>query len=158
MKTIFLLIILATCLPTVALSVTPLYYHTFAIAKIEACVEEILSVGIPTLKTEEWMLKKSREESTYIREVQKISLKVLRVIEFEKRDPGVSSLTQGTTIIVTNLFMDQKPPFKAGDRIEVRVRLVLPEQEYNPGDQRAQWWFFPKGEKEDISPPRRPFL
>lgn len=157
MKPIFLLIILAIFLPINALSVTPLYYHTFAIAQIEACVEEIVSIGIPTLKTDELMLKKSREESTYIRDIQKISLKVLRVIEFEKRDPRVPSLFEGAMIVITNPFTDQRPPFKVGDRIAVRVRLVLPEQEYNPEDQRKHWWFFPKGEKEDIFPPRRSF-
>ncbi|MEW6416518.1 MAG: hypothetical protein AB1480_00135 [Nitrospirota bacterium] len=143
--------------PASVLSVTPLYYHTFAVAEIEASVEEICIVGIPTLKTDEFMRKKSREESTYVMEAQKIRLKVKRVIKFKKRDATVPAIIEGKTIEMTNPFADQKTPFKVGDRIKVRVRLVLPEEKYNPGDPRKQWWFFPAGEKEDTFPPRHPF-
>jgi len=158
MKFIFLfLTFLVLLFPIPAFSVTPLYYHTFAIAEIEASVEEICTVGVPTLKTEEFMRGKSKEESTYIREVQNISLKVIQVIKFEKKDAKVENILEGKTIKITNPFTDQKPPFKVGDKIKTRIRLVLPEEKYNPKDPRKQWWFFPAGEKEDIFPPRNPF-
>ncbi len=158
MKFIFLPItLLILIFPVTACPVTPLYYHTFAVAEIEASVEEICIVGIPTLKTDEFMRGKSKEESMYIREVQKIRLKVIRVIKFERKDSKVENILEGETIKITNPFTDQTPPFKVGDKIKTRIRLVLPEETYNPQDQRKQWWFFPLGEKEDIFPPRHPF-
>ena len=158
MRLIFLfLIFLGLLFPVTSLSVTALHYNTFAVADIEAYVEKICLAGVPTLKTDEFMLKRPMKESVYIREVQKISLKIKKIKIFEKRGLKVSPVVEGETIEATNPFTDQKPPFKVGDRIKVRVRLVLPEEEYNSMDPRLQWWFFPIGEKEDIFPPRHPF-
>lgn len=142
---------------TAIFAVTPLYYHTFAIAEIEAYVEGIRHIGVPTLDTNEFMQKKTLKESIFTGEVQKISLKVIRSIKFKKKEPMVPDIRVGEMLEVTNSYVDQKPPFKIGDKIKVRLRLVLPEEKYNPKDERLQWWFFPKGEKEDISPPRQPF-
>ena len=154
---VFFWVILILLLPLPALSVTPLYYHTFAIAEIEATVEKISLTGVPTLKTDDFMRGKPLAESTQIMEVQKIYLKVKRVINLEKRDDLVAPVTEGEVIEVTNPFVDQNPPFKTGETIQTRIRLVLPEEKYDPRDPRKQWWFFPPGEVEKGFPPRRPF-
>lgn len=154
---LFFLILFLLLFPSDIFSVTPLYYHTFAVAEIEAHVEKISIVEIPTIKTNEFMQKRPPEESMFIAKAQKISLRIEKIIRFEQNDTTIPALLEGETIEVTNHFMDQKPPFNVGDKIKTRVRLVLPEEKYNHEDSRKKWWFFPRGEKKDISPPRHPF-
>jgi len=84
-------------------------------------------------------------------------LRVTKIEEFMSRHPLVSPVHRGEVVEVTNPSLDRVPPFRVGNTIKVRLRLVLPEDRYDPKDPRKQWWFFPEGANEDILPPRYPF-
>jgi hypothetical protein len=137
--------------------VSPLYFHTHAIARIEARVEKIGTVQVPVKDSSEFLPRKSPETVTPPVDVQKISLRVLKVIEYIPKHAAVPSIRYGQIIDVMNPYADQVPSFKAGDKLKTRIRLVLPEEQFDPKDPRKQWWFYPEDAKEDIFPPRHPF-
>jgi hypothetical protein len=123
---------------------SPLRYHTWIVAVLEARVEHIRLVDV------------SPGGCAESHRVQKICLKILKVLEIELNRTD-STLHEGEIVEITNQYLDQKSPFAAGQTIRARVRLVLPEERYDPKDPRRQWWFYPRGESESILPPRLPF-
>ena len=135
---------------------SPLRYHTYMVTVIEASVEDIRLVDISPMGTHECSRERSPRSGEGMGKVQKISLKIVKVERIELNRTG-SLIHQGDSIEVTNQYLDQEAPFAPGETIRVRVRLVLPEERYNPKDPRQQWWFFPQGEPERILPPRLPF-
>ena len=156
---LFLAANIMLCFSSMAPAASPLLYHTHAVAKLEACVEGIrtMSLQLPNFQED----SRGRMPSPELNpedSVQKISLRVLRVNDFEAKEKTVPPIVDGQVIEVTNPYLDQAPPFKPGDTIAVRLRLVLPEQHFAPEDPRQQWWFFPEGEAEGILAPRRPFV
>jgi hypothetical protein len=143
--------------PIAAPAVTPLNFHTRAVVEIEARVERISYAETSEVNTNEWMLRKSEAESRHPAQVQKILLKVIKVIHLEKRTSRAPGLAVGHPVEITNPFPDQQPPFKEGDFIRTSIRLVaLAEPSGVPG-RGEQWWFSPPGEPEGINAPRRPF-
>jgi len=136
---------------------SPLYFHTHAIARIEARVEKISTVRVPVKDSGEFLPRKMPETPTPPVDVQKISLRVLKVIEFTPKHSAAPPIRNGQLIDVTNPYADQMPTFKAGDKLKTRIRLVLPEEQFDSKDPRKQWWFYPEDATEDIFPPRHPF-
>ncbi len=139
--------------PLSSLGTSPLRYHTFLVAKVEARVETIRSVYLPGADPAETRERSPRWKGG---EVQEIILRSTRIENVELNRTG-SPLRAGDSLTVTNQYLDQKPPFADGDTIRVRVRLVLPEERYDAQDPRRQWWFCPPGEPLD-GPPRLPFV
>lgn len=135
---------------------SPLRYHTYMVAVIEAFVEDIRLVDISPMGPHESSRERSPRSGEGMGKVQKISLKIVKVEKIELNRTG-SLIHQGDSLEVTNQYLDQKPPFAPGETIRVRVRLVLPEERYDRQDPRKQWWFFPQSEPEGILPPRLPF-
>lgn len=132
----------------------PLRYHTYLVAVIEARVNDIRLTDIPSLGTPEPSRERSPRSGDA--QVQKISLKITKVVNIELNRTG-ALMRPGDSLEVTNQFLKQQPPFTPGQTIRARVRLVLPEERYEPQDPRQQWWFFPTGEPAGILPPRHPF-
>ena len=137
--------------------VTPLNYRTYAIAQLEARVEKICTIRVPTQDTNKSMSKRGSVNAIQQVEVQIISLKVTEIEKFVSRHPLVPAVHQGEVVKVSNPYQDRVPPFQVGDTIKVKLRLVLPEERFDPKDPRKQWWFFPEGANENILPPRYPF-
>ncbi len=132
---------------------SPLRYQTFMAGTIEAVVQEIRLVDIsPAHPSPERMSVGSARPD----KVQKIFLEIHRVVKIELNRTG-SRIHRKDLIEVTNQYLDQSPPFAAGDTIRARIRLVLPEERYDPKDPRRQWWFFPRGQEQCALPPRLPF-
>ena len=152
-------VLLSLVLPhiTVVYGVSPLYFHTHAIARIEAYVEKIDIIQVPLKDISESLPEKSPKLVTPPVEVQKISLRVLKVIEYIPKHAAVPPIRYDQMIEVSNPYTDQVPSFKTGDKINTRIRLILPDAQFDPKDPRKQWWFYPEDAKEDIFPPRNPF-
>ncbi len=135
---------------------SPLRYQTFMAGTIEAVVQEIrlvdISPGLPAHSSPERMPAGGARPD----KVQKIFLEIRRVVKIELNHTG-SRIHRKDVIEVTNQYLDQSPPFAVGDTIRARVRLVQPEERYDPKDPRRQWWFFPRGQEENALPPRLPF-
>ena len=136
---------------------SPFYFHTHAIARIEAAVEKKEIMQVPVKNSSKSLQRESTQTATPLVDVQKISLRILKVTEYISKHAAVPPIRYGQIIEVTNPYLDQVPAFEAGDKIRIRVRLVLPEEEFDPKDPRKQWWCYPEDEKEDIFPPRHPF-
>jgi hypothetical protein len=151
-------VLAALLLSAAALPASPLYFHTHAVADIVALVAADTLVPLADLHTESMVADHPPAAAAYSENVQIITLKILRVVRFEAQDPGVSPLLPGDSIQITNPFLDQSPPFRPGDSIETRIRLVLPAEAYDPRHPRKQWWFFPTDDRDPISAPRRPFI
>jgi hypothetical protein len=135
---------------------SPLRYHTYMVAVIEASVKDIRLVDTSPMGPHKSSRERSPRSGEGMGKVQKISLKIVKVERIELNRTG-SLIHQGDSMEVTNQYLDQTPPFAPGETIRVRVRLVLPEERYDRQDPRQQWWFFPQGEPEGILPPRLPF-
>jgi hypothetical protein len=139
-----------------------LRYHTHYVAIVDARVEHIAVIDRPVVDTWQWLgQRKSPQESTVLLPAQEIRLMIERVSQLEGRNSRTDTpspiLFPGIQIDVINPFMDQQPPFKVGDWIRVRIRLVSPEPVFSVRDPQNQWWFYPPGNPEEISPPRFPF-
>ena len=144
--------------PLAGAPVSPLFYHTYARVTAEAQVESLCVVGERVVDTDQWLrLRKPPEQSLVIRPLQRIELLVLRVLSQSVSSSDVSLLRSGDLVVPVNPFLDQSLPFGVGQTILVRLRFVGPEAQYRPGDPRAQWWFAPPAQPEEIAPPRRPF-
>jgi hypothetical protein len=140
-----------------------LRYHTHYVATVDARIEQIAVIKKPLVDTEQWLRqRKPPQESLVDWPTQEVRLAVKRVITSSESDASVPAppvvLLPGTHIDVINPFTDQQPPFEVGDAIRVRLRLVSPEPVFRAGDVRNQWWFYPPGQLEEISPPRLPFI
>ncbi len=137
--------------------ISPLRYHTYLVADVEALVKEIHLVDVGLMGQPQSPPEKySRSGDVTPARVQKISLKIAKIRKIELNRTG-SPFRKGDIIELTNQYLDQKPPFAAGQTIRVRIRLVLPEERYNPKDPRREWWFYPPGEPESVRPSRLPF-
>lgn len=150
------LVIVLVC-PFAASPVSPLYFHTRVDAHIEAHVEKIFYTETSEVDTNRLMQRNTEARSLRSVKVQKILLRVLKVIRLEKKDPRVPGLAAGQSVEITNPFVDQQPRFKEGDSIRAGIRLVTSAEEYQPQESGQQWWFLPRGEPEGIGAPRRPF-
>jgi len=139
------------------LCASALYYHTYAVARLDVEVENITVALIPGLDTTRFSQERRGQEAASTVEQQLLRFRVLRVDELDAREASVPGIGAGETLVVTNPHVDEKLPFQVGDRLRIRIRLVLPEEQFDPDDSRAEWWFFPAGEQEDIFPPRDPF-
>ena len=140
----------------------PMRYFTHNVATVDVYVDQITVVDIPTVDMNKMFgERKTIKESTVYWPTQKFRLTIKRVIASEvRRDvpqapPAI--LVPGSHIDILNSFTDQQPPFKAGDSVRVRVRLVSPNPVFNASDLANEWWFYPPGQPEEISPPRFPF-
>jgi hypothetical protein len=141
---------------------SPLRYHTYYVAMVDARVEQIAVIKKPMVDTEQWLRqRKPPQESLIDWPTQEVRLTVKRVVTSRESHSGSPvppvTLLPGTHIDVINPFIDQQPPFGVGDAIRVRLRLVSPEPVFRANDARNQWWFYPLGQPEEISPPRFPF-
>lgn len=150
----FLLVLAAT---GGAPAASPLRYQSFAIVTVEASVAAIRVVEIPVGLPEQYEPQRSPQPTTVKVELQKVRLRILRVLHTELNRLSILPARPGDTIEVTNQYLDQPPPFAVGDKIRARLRLVLPEDKYDPADPRQQWWFFPPDDVDSISAPRQPF-
>jgi len=150
------------CMLTDPVMADVLRYHTHYKATVDAQVEQIAVVDRPIVDTWQWLgQRKLPKESIIFLPTQEVFLTIKQVSQSKgwgsRTDTLPLTLLPGTQINVVNPFPDQQPPFRAGDWIRVRIRLVSPEPVFNASDPRNQWWFYPPGEPEEISPPRFPF-
>ena len=120
-------------------------------------MEKIGIMRVPMKDSGEFLRRKTPERVAPPIDIQKISLRVLKVIEYIPKQSAVPPIRNGQIIDVTNPYADQVPSFKASDKLGARIRLVLPEEQFDARDPRKQWWFYPQDAKEDIFPPRHPF-
>jgi hypothetical protein len=150
------LLLLIPQLPT-RQGLSPLRYHAYKVAVVEALVQEIHTVDISPMRPPDFSPESfSRSGDAGPGKVQIISLKLAKIKKIELNRTGIP-IHKGDVLEVTNQYLDQQPPFAPGQTIRVRVQLVLPEESYDPKDPRQQWWFFPQAESESILPPRLPF-
>jgi len=134
-----------------------LYYHTYAVARVIANVQEILTEPIASQSSKPLISPKPLNNRIRSVDIQKISLRIIKLIEFLELNHKVPELVEGQIVVLTNPYVDQVPPFKVGDNIKTRIRLVLPEEQFDHQDPRKQWWFFPEGTEAEFYPPRFPF-
>ena len=135
---------------------SPLHYQSFVIVTLDASVVAICEIDISEGRSGQYEPQRSPQPTTVV-ELQKVKLRILRVLHIKLNRLSAPPIRTGDTIEVINQYLDQPPPFAVGDKIRVRLRLVFPEDQYDPLDPRQQWWFFPPDEIDSIGPPRQPF-
>ena len=160
MRLVMLLIPLLVFLTTTSPQAdSPLYFHTHAIAHISARVVGISTIPVAST-TSGVDIPGQRPEApnpSHTADIQIFTLRIKKVHQYSSTDSSVPRMIVDQLVKVTNPYTDQKPSFTIGDTIKVRLRMVLPEERFDPQDSRKQWWFHPHGALESISPPRRPF-
>jgi len=147
-------LILLRMFPGLAEGASPLFYRTLAFGQVEARVEKICIAQVPFRDTT-LMERREPDRDGYV-EVQIISLQVLEIENFTIEAANVPEIVEGQTLDIVNPYPEQIPALKTGQKIRARIRLVIPEEQFNPEDPRLQWWLYPPGAEESISPPRDP--
>ncbi len=138
--------------------VAPLKFHQHYRGFIEALVVGSSIVNIPTLDTNKLMSGKSKEESTFLAPVEKIQLRIESVLcsEFITSNAG-NIIKRGSSILITNPWLDMKAPFKPGNRILAGIQLVSSSESFDPLGGDNEWWFYSGEGMTSLGPPRRPF-